>query len=180
MSNYPANFIMLKRRFGIADPAHTVRKYAVGATVMDEAGNVFEYVMGSADATAGNNTVPLKGVVIMPAAGAVAITSTNAATYAGLRVGVAQVAVTGIASTSQYFWVQTKTGAGKHAGLWTAADTLAYSRLYTTATPGLIHDDIDTATNILIVGMMLETASVASVSSVNTSAQFEYPFITAG
>jgi hypothetical protein len=177
MSNYPANFIMLKRGFGVSDPAHKVRKYAVGATFMDEAGNVFEYVPGTASATPGNNDVPLKGVVIMPAAGAVALTTTNAGTYAGCRVGVAQVAVTGIASTVQYFWVQTKTGAGKQAGVWAAADTEHNDNLYTTATPGLVHDDVDTATNILIKNMMFETVSVASVSAVNTSAQFYYPYI---
>ena len=180
MSNYPANFIMLKRGFGVTDPAHTVRKYPVGATFMCEIGNVFEYVMGAASATPADNDVPLKGVVIMPAAGAVAITSTNAATYAGCRVGVAQVAVTGKASTAQYFWVKTKTGGGVTGSVWTAADTLPYVRIYTTATPGLVHDDIDTATNILINNMSLEVASIAGSSTVNTSAQFKYPFITAG
>jgi hypothetical protein len=164
--SYPANFTMLKRGYGVTDPAHTVQKYPIGTTFTDEAGNVFEYVK-----TASAATIPVSGMCILPAAGAVALTTTNAGTYAGCRCGVAQVAVTAITSTYQYLWVQTKTGACKTTSLSVAASCAAYDNIYTTATAGVVDD----AVTVQIIGVLIGTA--ATGAAIATTAYLYFPYV---
>ena len=166
--SYPANFTMLKRGYGVTDPAHTVQKYPIGTTFTDEAGNVVEYVK-----TASAVTIPVSGMCILPAAGAVAITTTNAGTYAGCRCGVAQVAVTAITATFQYLWVLTKTGAGKTTSLSLALNCAQYKKLYTTATAGVLDDTSTVLVNGVVLGTTITTAAVS------TNVYVYFPYVTA-
>ena len=166
--SYPANFTMLKRGYGVTDPAHVVQKYPIGATFLDEAGSVYEYVK-----TASAVTIPVSGMVIIPAAGAVAITTTNAGTYAGCRCGIAMVAVTAITSTVQYLWVLTKTGAGKTTSLSLAASCAQYKKLYTTATAGVLDDASTTLVNNVVLGTTITSAAVS------TNVYVYFPYVTA-
>jgi hypothetical protein len=164
--SYPANFTMLKRGYGISDPAHTVQKYPIGATFTDEAGNVYEYVK-----TASAVSIAQYGAVLLLAAGAQALTSTLAA--AKVRIGIAQVAVTAITSTYQYLWVLTKTGAGKTTSLKVAALCAAYAGLFSTATAGVVDDAF--VDGCQIDGLCIGTAATDAATA--TTAYVSFPFI---
>jgi len=154
---------LLKRGALLTDV--TLKKnYEVGQQVVDEKGNVYEYVK-----TANAETISIYDCLIFLAAGSQQIDTTNDA--AGARCGFACAAVTGVTSTPQYLWCLVKTGAAQVTSVRVLASCAAAITLQSTSTPGVL-DDTDT---IPIYGITLGTAQ-GGAAGTNATAQVRYPF----
>ena len=102
--------------------------------------------------------------------GAQPVTTTLAAV--GARCGIAEVAVTAIASTKQYMFALVQTGADRFTGVSVLASAPASAILQTTATAG----SLDDPNTLPIWGITLGIVQPA-VAGVNYTASVSYPII---
>lgn len=133
----------------IADPTNLNADFAVGATVLTNDGGQAMYIKASGAITAGDV------LLISPAGVAVGITTTNSdnVATAAYFIGVAHVSI----ADGSYGWA-CRQGVPL-AGINVAANCVLGVPLYTTATAGRVDD---TATNGLLLGMMLTTTATTA------------------
>jgi hypothetical protein len=126
--------------------------YNIGQEAIDQNGNVYVYVK-----TASNNAFTIYDAILLLPAGAVSITSTNAADDGAIPVGITPVAcVAGGSGVIKYGWVLVKTGAQQVTTIRTAASCADHLGMQTTATAGVL-DDATGQPDIVGIGIGTDT-----------------------
>jgi len=133
---------------------HTTKRFRLGTTKADIAGNVYVYLQGVASLAA-------KDVVLFDEAG---VTTRSLAATIG-QVAVAMAANT---STTNYSWFQVY---GMVTGVPVLTSFADNSAIYTTSTPGSV-DDSGAGAEEFVFGMWGRSAIASGVATM----QLAYPF----